>query len=556
MNNTYIYSRQSSGDEERSISVEEQISNCKHLAEVKGLDVKEIYQDLNTSGRLYWCGAENIAQMDIVYQNWVAETKKKNQFRLGLGNLFAELKKGDVIIVDDITRLYRPLTNSYLESALIQFLLSKEIKIYTVKNGELNLTSFNDNLINALQNRINDNQLALQRKKCKDSYRRLKDSGEHIQSIHKTFGYTSTGRKYEIEIVPREAEAVKFIFNSYLNGVGVFKITKEINSNFKDILKTGHTTAKTIKSILARPLYAGYTYNSNGELIKSKEVEGKELIDFTTWNEANNLLNKNRTHRKPKKKYTYFFNGLCKCGYCGSNLNVVINHKKYFSLRCPRHISTNYPNCKVSIGLNSVFEHGLGMNAAITPILILGLLKKLQEQNNQEALKSQIESNKIELNNITNKEKQLSTMFLEGLIEQDVLKTVLNQNKAKKSAIEQEIIKLEHQAVDVDKEEVRALTSKVFNRKLTDNEYNRLVQQTIKEIKVYHDKIEVETYFGSITLPRKKVLSWLALPTYIWSNTPGHYRLYYYYNAPNIYAPKQKLFDNKELAIYLIEETQ
>ena len=59
----YIYARQSSGDEERSISVEQQVANCKKLAgEVDG-----VFTDLNTSGRLYWTGAEHLAELDKYY---------------------------------------------------------------------------------------------------------------------------------------------------------------------------------------------------------------------------------------------------------------------------------------------------------------------------------------------------------------------------------------------------------------------------------------------------------------------------------------------------------
>ena len=545
----YIYARQSSGDEERSISVEQQISNCQHLAEVKKLYVDGTYQDLNTSGRLYWSGADNLAEMDLVFQNWIKETKKKTKYRVGLGNLFEQLKKRDVIIVDDITRLYRPLTNSYLESALIQFLLGKEIKIYTVKNGELNLNSFNDTLINALQNRINDNQLALQRKKSKDSFKRLKDSGEHLQAIPTTWGYRGTGRKFEVEVVEKEAQFVKHVFEAYIRGDAVYKIVRDLNIKFNT-----HTTPKTIRDIVARPLYAGYYYNSKGDLVKAKEIQGKEIIDFNTWKEANEILQKRRTFKSPMKKNTYFFNGITKCGVCGSILSIVINNKKYFALRCKRHMTTKYPPCNVSIGLNCTFEHGLGMNAAIEPLLVMGLLKQLNEQRNAAEIKAQIEAKNVDLNNIQNKEKQLTNMFLEGVLSENVLKMALIENRDKKDALQKEIIDLENQTVEIDEDEIRDLTNKVFNRKISDGEYSRLVHQTIKEIKVYPDKMKVETYWGEVTIPRRKIKSWMMMPRYLWRNDPNNYKLYYYWGNFNIYAKQTKIFDSDYFKIYLQQE--
>ena len=92
--NSYIYGRQSSGDNERSISVDKQVENCKEFAKVHKLVPTKIFTDLNTSGRLYWRGAESIASIDTIYQSWLKETKKKKHYRDGLGDLFTELKQG------------------------------------------------------------------------------------------------------------------------------------------------------------------------------------------------------------------------------------------------------------------------------------------------------------------------------------------------------------------------------------------------------------------------------------------------------------------------------
>ena len=122
----YIYVRQSSTKEDRSISCEEQISNCKKYAEQNKLEVKQVFQDINCSGRLYPPQFSSLAEADLVYKQFLAETKKEGQWRTGLGQLFDVLKDGDCIIVDELTRFYRPLTNSFLESALTQFLFSKK----------------------------------------------------------------------------------------------------------------------------------------------------------------------------------------------------------------------------------------------------------------------------------------------------------------------------------------------------------------------------------------------------------------------------------------------
>ena len=552
----YIYSRQSSGNSEQSTSIDQQVENCKQLAEKEGWKVNKVFKDYNTSGRLYWIGAEQLASIDITYQNWLKETKKTGSWRIGLGNLLDELNIGDTIIVDDKTRLARSLNGSYLENALIQILKSKQIKLFSVKEGQINFDDFGQTLVFNLQSSINSNQLETQRKKCKDSLKRLKDDGSHIQAIQTTMGYKSTGKKFEYEINPTQAEVVKLIYKQFLAGKSYLSIAKELNEKYSSCFNTGHICIATIKHILKRPLYAGYYYNSNNQLVKAKEIEGKELVSFSDWKTVNEILNKRKTHKVPVKKNIYFFNGITKCGYCGDTMTIVINNKKYFSLRCKSHQTIKKENCSVSIGQNSDFENGLGMNSAIEPLLCLGLLKKLNDQQNQVEIKDKIEAKIVDLNNLTSKEKQLTDMFFDGVLSEDALKDRLTQNKVLKQKIQAELIELQNQTTEVDEDELRAMTSKIFNRKLTNEEYTELVHQTLKEIKVFHNKIQIETYFGDIELPRKRLNGWYKLPKYIWSNEPGHYKLYYYYKAPNIYGKKQKLFDNKELAIYFIEDTQ
>ena len=551
---TYIYSRQSSGSSEQSTSIDQQVENCKQFAKKEGWEVNKVFKDYNTSGRLYWIGAEQLASIDITYQNWLKETKKTGSWRIGLGNLLDVLTIGDTIIVDDKTRLARSLNGSYLENALIQILKSKQIRLYSVKEGQINFDDFGQTLVFNLQSSINSNQLETQRKKCKDSLKRLKDDGSHIQAIQTTYGYRSTGKKFEYEINPAQAEVVKFIYKQFLAGKSYLSIAKELNEKYSSCFNTGHICIATIKHILKRPLYAGYYYNSSNQLVKAKEIEGKELVSFSDWKTANEVLNKRKTHKVPVKKNIYFFNGITKCGYCGDTMSIVINNKKYFSLRCKSHQTIKKENCSVSIGQNSDFENGLGMNSAIEPLLVMGLLKKLNEQHNQVEIKDKIEAKKVDLNNLISKEKQLTDMFFDGVLSEDALKDRLTQNKLLKQKIQEELIELQNQTTEVDEKELRAMTSKVFNRKLTTEEYTELVHQTLKEIKVFHNKIQIETYFGNIELPRKRLNGWLKLPKYIFRNEPDNFKLYYYYGNFNIYSKQIKLFQTPNFSVFLMEE--
>lgn len=546
----YIYVRQSSTKEDRSISCEEQISNCKKYAEQNKLKIKEVYQDINCSGRLYPTQFSSLAEADLVYKQFLAETKKEGQWRTGLGQLFDVVKDGDTIIVDELTRFYRPLTNSFLESALTQFLLSKKIRLLTVKNGEVNLNSFNDNLINALQNRINDNQLKNQRMKSKASIARLYNNGELKQGLGQMIGYKSTGKKKEVEVDEEGAKIVKYVFKSYIEGKSLLQIVRDLNSKFKM-----ETCVKSVKNILERPLYAGYMFNKQGELIKAQQVQGKEIIDYNTWLTAKQIIDSRKTNNIRVKIYPLHFTGLCKCGKCGAKMSVCINeHGKYFSFRCMSHTIRSKENCKVSITANTLYNKGLSLDNAVEPILILGLLKKLSEQKNSVEIKSSVEAKKVELNNIQLKEKQLTNMFIEGLLSQDGLKNTLAANKAKKDALQQEIIQLEQELSEDDLEKTRLLVNKIVGRGLSFEQYQELVPHTIREIEVFEQEIKVKTFFGEITLPRFKVRGIYVLPEYKWKNTGSEFKVYYHKETFNIYKKQIKIFNKDNLTIYLQED--
>lgn len=109
----YIYVRQSSQKTDRSVSCEKQVENCELFAQSNSLKVDAIFKDVDVSGRLFPIQFKQLAEIDFVYKSFLKETKKENQWRDGLGKLFDKLKNGDIIIVDDLSRFYRPLTNSY-----------------------------------------------------------------------------------------------------------------------------------------------------------------------------------------------------------------------------------------------------------------------------------------------------------------------------------------------------------------------------------------------------------------------------------------------------------
>jgi hypothetical protein len=114
----FIYARQSSGGEEKSLSIEQQLQNCVDLCKRKGWEIGGKFSDFNTSGRTYPAGAELVAMQDRGFVRWMDLSSSNKSFRKGLGELLPKLGQDDVIVVDDITRLCRPATMSSLVNFL------------------------------------------------------------------------------------------------------------------------------------------------------------------------------------------------------------------------------------------------------------------------------------------------------------------------------------------------------------------------------------------------------------------------------------------------------
>ena len=93
--------------------------------------------------------------MDEAYKSWVNSTYlKTHKYRKGLAQVLGVLKNVDFVLLDDFTRLMRPLPSSYLESHVVQKLKSSGVKVWCVKGGISDLSNFADNLVASLISQI------------------------------------------------------------------------------------------------------------------------------------------------------------------------------------------------------------------------------------------------------------------------------------------------------------------------------------------------------------------------------------------------------------------
>lgn len=194
------------------------------------------------------------------------------------------------------------------------------------------------------------------------------------------FGYTSTKLKGErgftLEIVPEEADAVRMIFDLYLQGEGAVKIAGRLNAMGLRTHRGSSFTDTAVKRILENPTYTGkvrWNYKRTSVSMQGG-VERKErrrsdecfvvqgahqaIIDQETFDAAQ-LHRQSRAHRaKIGTELASPFASILKCGECGrAMVGYTDSHCKDFVYKC------RTPGCKTSgaslAAVETVFMDGM-----------------------------------------------------------------------------------------------------------------------------------------------------------------------------------------------------
>lgn len=535
MGKCFIYARQSSGNDDISESIENQIEKCRQLAEKEGHTVEGVYQDLNTSGKTYPTGSEDIASMDIAFKEWYKSQTSRKMYRDGLGRAIADLpgKQIDFILVYDVTRLYRPVTGSFLESHINQILILHKVKILTLNNGIIDVGNFNDSLITALQNRINHEQIAIQRQKSKEAINKLHDNGEMYNGLTRKWGFCSNGRKREVEINPVEAEMVKFCFEHIAAGYGIYDTLRQVNEKYESLFTKAGLSRGTLKRLLQSPIYCGYVYTSQGELVKSKMTDG--FIQFSLWKEVQDIFERRKHIALRPKKNWLPLTGYVRCGKCGSFLVCHSSSRlvKYYT--CEQYLSQKKVKpCKIHMTISNkkskTFQRGEGLIEAIYPLLIMPALKELETATNQAEAMKKLEELKVSYANALEREKKLTDMYVQGMVDENTLTVSLKANAEKKQQLNVEIINIES-TLSVSKNgiaEQMKVIENIVHEKITHEEYECLARKTLRKILITDEEVKIETLWGEFTLPRQKVSNSNLLPHY-WLNLDTNYDVHIIY---------------------------
>ena len=457
-----IYARQSSGKENESESIAMQLKNCRLLAEQKSLHIVGEYHDHNSSGRLYPTGAEDLEVHDMIFQNWFAGQTSDKRYRTGLGTLLENLHKVRYVIVDDLTRLARPLSGSYLNDYLKQKFQQSGVLVLTVKNGAVDYGNYMDCLVSDVQTHIVDNQLKIQTQKSRAAMMELKRNGYYPTSP-KMFGIEYIGGKNRAVKVKKECvEVIRFINEEIRHRRPFNDIIREINVRYRHLFQNV-CYASTFRHIAEQPFYAGYMYDPDGRLIEACQMKGKAILTLEEWQEAQSILaERHEVSGRVTTGRALPFSGLLYCGNCGSRLVAGNDHGKlYYFCRTGTQLLRDElcRQSRVNVTLVRKSSHCLGLGDAILPLILLG---RFCEKGEDDKKLQELKELRFEL---MPREQKLTWRRLQ-------------------------------------------------RKELTDEEYRYYLRKSILQIKSYYDRVEITTCYGTFLLCRTLSLGNRNFPCY------------------------------------------
>ncbi|HEY5575610.1 MAG TPA: recombinase family protein [Clostridiaceae bacterium] len=352
------------------------------------------------------------------------------------------------------------------------------------------------------------------------------------------FGYDVDDNK-SYKVNHKEAEAVRMIYEMYVNGHGYSDIIEKLN-NMGVRTKADNTFAKnSLSSILRNEKYSGtYVFNRSAEKDgygrrnnhKSKSNEDiiripggiPQIVDQETFDKVQETLAKRK--RAPganKARVQYLLSGLIRCGECGfsmqGNRRKQSNKPAYISYRCScrkqKHECTNTEIRREYVEefvLSELEKHILNEKA------IPGIVTKVNEYVSQKrhSQSNRLEILKEELKNVNKEVENIIAAIISGF-SQDIMKSKLNDLEAKKKGVEIEIAEMEvdHGTEDqVTEEQVRMMFLNLKEYVKTRNipECKKLIDDYVKEVIVYRNHVEVIfnvvfSFVGNGTRYEKKV---------------------------------------------------
>ena len=530
MEKAVIYLRQSFGSEEESASIEVQRDVCKRYCRNNQLEIVDIYEEKNTSSELYPLTESGVirAKYDDGFQAWLREqrTPNRKEWKERLGEAFNRIESENItyLVAYETDRIYRNASNSNLSNYIISFLIKNKCSIVEAHYGrKIDLSDSMQQIFSNFKAAIEYESLQRKRIASMQSVQARKNK---FRVVSNAFAVKTKDGKITFD--PDKSDMVKYIYDAVIRGESYQKILHIINQKYIDLLPKYKKRGKiyrakqfyhtNIMHILTNIVYSGYAVNTAGEVQKAVNIPNP-IIDYSTYIEVQKIIkDKKRGYQKynlkeNKQRHFLPFSGYLKC-HCGRRLTVAFD--KGIVYRCVNHdrhilrLRTNYDyhNQNFYTTLQALFI----LNCIKSRTMLDNLHRISRKENELQAkIETKVAEYRAKLMLVkTAEEMELAEPIITKISKEiKELRAELNSIKAEKNKNYDEV----REKIDIDFYNIQNFL------KLQEVDYQRLLQETIKEIVIFDTEIAVSlTDKNGFTLPRiqidrrgKKVLPWSSI---------------------------------------------
>lgn len=513
-----IYCRQSSGKDDLSTSIADQLTVCKGWCMANGVEVVGEYADFNTPGELYpdTPSAHAFCITDRQWQTWRKTRAFTKNYRKNLGELFTYIASHEVnyIVIHERTRLYRSPNNSFLDGFITNELAERKMAIVEVANNKID--HLNNVIDIAVQKLLATYEMQKIDEKAAQSKRVKKEKKAKGEYYSNAYGVQWVDKK--IVFGDEHAKAIRMIFEGVLQGKSYSEILHRLNTEFFDVrtVKSGKQAKcfyeSSIYNIVKNPVYSGY-FLDGGTYREITNLGSTPIITLTQYLTAQKLV-ADRKHKNGKRRVStgHFlpFSGLLTCGHCGKRLTMVDD--KGIVYFCKNTILLKDKGCTSSRIRFNFAEDNDDFLLMFQPLFIIKLFQYKQELEALKNVDTVITSLTADVANLKLKIQNITDAYINNGVDVDMFRTTLANIKKDLVEKENKLIELKSKSGDTDREAIKKWNELINQvrglgtlERLADDDYTRLLRDTITGIKVYEDHIDVSLFDGNtFSLPRTK----------------------------------------------------
>jgi len=408
-------------------------------------------------------------------------TGTKTEHRDGLQNLLLECRAGkiDYILTKSISRFSRNTTDCIF---LVRELLDMNIPIYFEKENIDTGSMESEFVLSILSSMAQDESRSISENN-KWSVRQRFENGTYQFSCV-PYGYMRDDEGFMV-INPEEAEIVRFIYQSVLNGLGSEKIAKILEERQIPTRKSGKWTNSTVRDILTNEKYYGaavfqktYTNESfhrkknYGEVDRYFVEEHHEpIISKEIFERVKEIIEQRASEKRiisgsDKYQKRYVFSGIIFCGECGDKFRRKIHDSgKEIAWSCRTHIQDK-KKCSMKYirddMLKAAFVTMINKLIYSRKQLLLPLYENISIQGSNES-SSRIHFIQNELQKLSEKKDTLRKLRAQDIIDSVVFNQEIN-------------------FIDAQASEYRAELSDLSGKTKDFSELNKLIHFTDREM--------------------------------------------------------------------------